>query len=508
MSCLNLKTSSDKLYDSVRRHPYLCAFICAVISMPLNALSFNDINPFGVALCIGALLCLFVLLFLKTELRLKPIVCLAFVGFLLRVAYCSYLVLPAWQHDVAYISSDYTTHGGYIMTIFEGRFPDSYDGQFYHPPLHHFISAAWLKIQAFFGIGLEAAIENLQILTLFYSSCCMISAYKIGRLLGLKAFGVTVCTAVIALHPSFFILASSINNDILCIALMLASVLCALKWYFEPTFANILKTAFSIGFAMMTKLSGAYVAFPIAFLFAVALIRSLMKKHTVAPKCLALQFLSFGAICFPLGLWWGIRNKMLFDIPLTYVPRLDDIEFLDISGHTVFERLFDFSNYQNAFSASGWIPFCNGVTLDYNIPLAMFKTSLFGEYSLGWGIPVCEFLAVLLLIMAVVLAVGAFISMIFFTVRSYVKKDESRIFDTFFVILYTAIVALYVKFCFDFPQNCTMDFRYIVPVLLVAGFYLGRLCDAKNKPCKYITAFCTFAFCFCSGVFYILGAVL
>ena len=60
--------------------------------------------------------------------------------------------------------------------------------QNYHPPLHYILCAAWLKLQTLLGgEGFYAcAVENIQILTLFYSSAAMLVSRSLFRLLGLN----------------------------------------------------------------------------------------------------------------------------------------------------------------------------------------------------------------------------------------------------------------------------------------------------------------------------------
>ena len=99
--------------------------------------------------------------------------------------------------------------------------------QNYHPPLHYLISAAWLKVQTLLA-GSEfyaCAVENIQILTLFYSSAAMLVSRSLFRLLGLKGRGLVAAMAVVAFHPSFIILSGSVNNDMLSVLFSLLSVL-------------------------------------------------------------------------------------------------------------------------------------------------------------------------------------------------------------------------------------------------------------------------------------------
>lgn len=508
-----IKNTSDRLYRFIISHPYLSAFIACASLIGINISSRARIPIIFIIISVISLifLCITsVLLIIRTPKEKKLLVFVILCGFFIRIVYILSTNVLNWQHDVAGFTDEYRGHGAYIYHLYNGSFPkiDTSDtGQFYHPPLHHIIAALWVRVQTILQFGFNSACENIQLLSAFYSCACMITSYKIARVIGMKYSAACICVSLVALHPSFFMLASSVNNDILSVSLMFTALLWALRWYNSQSLSSIIMTAVSVGGAMMAKLSGAYVAFPIAFLFAVSLVIALTKKHNTSLPTLLKQYSVFAVICIPLGLWWQIRSNILYGLPLTYVPRLDGIKFLDISGHTVFERLFDLSNFSTPFTQSGWYVYNEGVTLDWNIPLAMFKTSLFGEYTLGQKSAVCTFLAWMLFTISVILAAICFVLMIFVTVRSLYKKCKKSIYDIAFVIFYAVTVALYVKFCFDYPQNCTMDFRYIVPTLLVSGIFLGRYNEYGNKYIKLSANAVCAAFCVSSALFYVLGVI-
>ena len=142
--------------------------------------------------------------------------------------------------------------------------------QFYHPPLHHMISALWLWLsEHVFGISNAAAQESLQTLSLFYAMAIVITAYRILRHFRLEGIALYVPLAVVAFHPSFILFSGSINNDALSVVFILGAVLWTLKWYEKQTWEGIVKIALCIGLGMMTKLSAAMVAIPVAAVFLV-----------------------------------------------------------------------------------------------------------------------------------------------------------------------------------------------------------------------------------------------
>ena len=180
-----------------------------------------------------------------------------------------------------------------------------------------------------------------------------------------------------------------------------------------------------------------------------------------------------------------------------YVPLLGSASNNQYVGNfTKWQRLFDFSNFRDVLSASGDFvryqyeaynkanPTEIPKRIDYNIPLAATKTALYGEYTLGWGNIVCESVAIIMYYSSVVLAVCSLVAMVYFTAKVFVSKravtEEQRtqnVFVIFLTAFYCTMVPLYVKFCFDYPHNCTMDFRYIVPTLVITGLFAGMAAD-------------------------------
>ena len=94
-----------------------------------------------------------------------------------------------------------------------------------------------------------------------------ILSYKIFKEFSLKRWGLLIPFAIVCFHPSLILLSGSINNDMLCLTFMMASILMAIRWYKNPRIRTILPVALCIGLAMMSKFSGALVAPAVAFLF-------------------------------------------------------------------------------------------------------------------------------------------------------------------------------------------------------------------------------------------------
>ena len=146
----------------------------------------------------------------------KIILAVIIIGIILRIIYIAYTPITKRQHDM----EEEVGHLAYIETIYEtGKLPEHNKWQFYQQPLHHIISAGWLKLAEVFGIGLENAEESLQILTAIYSSVIIVISYFILKDLGIDDKLKLLVITIIAVHPTFIILSGSINNDILTIML-------------------------------------------------------------------------------------------------------------------------------------------------------------------------------------------------------------------------------------------------------------------------------------------------
>ena len=71
-------------------------------------------------------------------------------------------------------------HINYIMQLYTyNSLPNKIIGQFYHPPLHHFIMSSWLKIADNISNISSFKFESMQFITLIYSSIILIFLYKI-----------------------------------------------------------------------------------------------------------------------------------------------------------------------------------------------------------------------------------------------------------------------------------------------------------------------------------------
>lgn len=400
---------------------------------------------------------------------------LLFMGmsFLLKFYYVFYTSVYERQHDVGYFDGD-KGHTGYIeYLLFHHSLPD-FDPrerwQFYHPPLHHAISALWIDLsENLLGVGHDPARESLQTLTLFYAMVILITAYRILRHFKLQGMGLYAPLLLIAFHPSFTLFSGSINNDILSVAFIFGAVLCTLQWYDNPTMKSILKIALCVGLGMMTKLSAALVAIPIAVVFLVVLVQKLRRREW---NILG-QYGAFAAVCVPLGLWYPIRNLVRFDVPLTYVQELRTGLRQYIGDQSFSSRITDFSPKQFHSVFEQWLQQDGSGYNEYNPMIALLKNALFGEYinesTLAYR-QAAILLAEIFFWLNVLIAAGALVCMIVLCFR---KCAMNRMQKIFFVSFYLVMMVNFYYLAASSPFTCSMNFRYIMPTILIGALFFG-----------------------------------
>ncbi len=420
-------------------------------------------------------------------------------GIILRFVYTLYTSSGDRQHDVGFWNFTWG-HANYIEYWYKNglKLPD-FDvrsiWQYYHPPLHHMLMAVMLKILTFFKMDYGTACQALQFLPFLYSSLTIVVCYKIFRLINLKNLPLLISMAIICFHPTFVIMGGFFNNDMLCVLFMMMSIMFALKWYRKPTLLNIIPIALSVGLGMMTKLSAWMVAPAIAVLFIYVFVKNIKSWS----KYLG-QFAVFGCICAPLGLWWQVRNLILFNVPLTYVPLLSDTDPQFCGNLAPAKRLLDFGNGQlnyvyDAFTSYG-APYN-----EYNPTLGLIKTALFDEGHNGitsTTFPQIAITGPILFWVGTVLAVLC--AAAFFVTMLSKKTELDKITRSFFLIFAITLLVSYYSFCFQFPFTCTMNIRYCVPLIPMFAMGLGLLLrrfsgkSAKEKLLRYssyalVTAF-------------------
>lgn len=410
--------------------------------------------------------------------------------FAARLWYVEDISIVKNQHDTSRFDKEGNYgHTGYIMYLLEENQLPDFDvrgkSQFYHPPLHHYTCAQVLKLQLYFGVDFADACENLQYLTLFYSMVALFAVWQILRALKVGFFPTIAALTVIGFHPTSFLLAGSINNDCMSLMFVLLAVWVTILWTQKPTFVRIVALAFCIGLAMAAKLAAGVVAPAVALVFLYKLIMGIREGKSY--KRLLVQFAVFGVICIPLGIGWQVRNYVMYGVPLLYVPKLSVKADQYLGMYSAAERFFDWKSLADF----GVYPMRTGVQgatyFEHCIPLALLKMALFGEYSVWKDIPSYDVAGNLCFVLQAILILLSFVGVILAVVR-FIKRCKARepitakwVSLIFLLIYAVTMLYSYATFCFSYPHFCSMDFRYVVPLLMVGCVFLAYYLHALHK---------------------------
>lgn len=490
----------DKMSLSVGAKTWLGLFLGGLAAWVL--LAYQNTSPVLIAVAGFSILTMALCWLLAKDAanEEKWVLLILAAGFLLKLIYVIYTGVGTRQHDVHSFAEDPNGHAGYIKYLYTyGRLPD-FDPreqfQFYHPPLHHILAAIWVKLNQFLGEPLEQCWKNIQVLTLFYSSACMILMYRILKELEFRGLALLLSLLVFCFHPYFIFLAGSVNNDTLAILFMMLAMLYTIRWSKRPTYKNIIILALAFGLGMSAKLSAAYLAPATALVFLWKLLRT--KERLWG------QFAIFALICLPLGLWWYIRCYALFGLPFGYVPSLS-VESSQYLGdrYTLLDRLFDFSpeQFSSLYISYGHY---NLPYLEHNVFIALLKSSVFEEQTLSqYNAQILP--ASFLLFYSNLVLVGL---SLYGMVRGLVCRRgrfgaEVRLT---LLVTYGIVFLAFISFCLAYPHVCTQSFRYMVPTLFVGVVGLGSVLEYGGVWLKRILTAAAIVFCFSSlAQFLLLG---
>lgn len=434
-------------------------------------------------------------------------------GVLLRLYYIlATPVIQSRQYDLGSAVPEegiFTGHLGYIFYLFTMKGLPDFDPrevyQFFHPPLHHTVSALWMGVVSLFTDNRDLWMEWLQVLPFLYSVLMLFVIRQICREFKLRGKALCFVMLVVSFHPSLIFMAGSINNDCLALLFQFATIWLALRWYRDRSLWNILGIALSISLGMLTKLSVGMFAIPVAFLFLYVLItewQAAVKQNGSAgngmwsffPIKRFWQYLVFGIVCVPIGLSWAVRCLLRFGMPLTYVNHLPAESWQYVGNYSLLERFFipnPIAFLRNL--AHGSLGFGE------NVWVQLFRTAALGECDLStfplWG----KIVALLMITVAFVLAVWAFVLLI--RVFVFGKQKDFPILDMgkrcFWLLGYAVLLISYLNFCYNFPHQCTMNFRYMVPTVLypalAAGLAMQRTesSDLSGKTAAFGKKWCT-----------------
>ena len=402
---------------------------------------------------------------------------LLLLGFVFKIIYAAQVGYNYSPHDLGELSTD--GHLGYIQHLYLNKsLPDTCAGQFYHPPLFHIIGAAVLAVHHVTE-NYMVAFESLQLINMLFAEIGVIYGYRILRKIGNNDWFLVIATAFLSFCPAFYIIGAELNNDCLSTMFLIMALYYTLCWREKRDIFTVLKIALCIGLGMLTKTNAVLIAFAVGLIFLYTLIEDRREW-----KRYILQFIPFGVVCVPLGLGWNIYRLFKFHLPLTYVLRLDhylqyvgDVSPLSRLGLPTFEQLTS--------SSIDW----DKPAEFSNIWGQTFLTMNFDEGILSLEGKLENILGISLLWISIILSILLLITLFRALFSTKIELSLKILFPINFLI----IIVNYVKFAFDYPHICTMNFRYIVilQVLLMGSAVICRKKQLVGKCFNVGIGVCT-----------------
>lgn len=431
-------------------------------------------------------------------------------------------------------------HWAIIYDIYDGNFPGvDLTNQYYQPKLYHAAVAYFMKFNSFFMphfAGSETIVPNVAESTHFVNFTLfdytafetariflalqgiitLYFAYKVIVELNLSKRTSIIGGLILFFTPVFWFISAYKNNDSLSLLFSFAALFAALRYHKTHSYLPLVLTAVCIGLGMETKLSTVVVAFPIAAIFLIDLIKLFRNdgKWVKADKSALIKFIIqmavFAAIVFPLGLFFEIYAKVKYDRPIAYVWDLvgeygtSYFMYIDPEIYNPFVRLFLFPSPDLFWNMSN-IRYMGGTynynpamyewgTIDFNCWTAFIKTGLFSEVGLGatqqsFGdyqslflmfTGIAYALAILTGILFVIGGIILTVSKIIDLVKGNGDLEKDFVFY-FLAVVFLSSAISYMAFCMRYPVGCTMNARYAMLLYLPIGLTVGALFDFFAK---------------------------
>jgi len=436
--------------------------------------------------------------------------CIMGVGGLLRFFYVLFSTIYERQYDIGMIDLDagHTVSGGhlaYIQYLYHNwHLPDMDPTtvyQFHHPPLHHYVCAAWMKLCSVFIKNTDILEESIQAVPFLCSLLILWVLYLIVKQFVLTDRAKLFVMALFCVHPSLILLSGSVNNDCMALLFTLLTVYTTMVWCRTKTLVSLMGIALSIALGMCTKQNVAEMAFPVAAVFLYELIKE-WKKSGFPAKRIG-HFAVFGLVSIPLGMSFYVRNLIKYNTPLVWVYELAEDSW-QYTGHIpVINRFLWPVPTELVDNLTHFRIGCG-----YNVWMQIIRTSVLGEWDMdGVGRSV-KLLAVVLMLLGALLAawaLAAFVDVFVLRCKKYSIAMPIRIL---FLGGYVVNMLFYLVFAYRYPQECSMHFRYIEITLLFPAVALGFWLQGTDKTwMRWGAGLLLAAFAVCSACMTIVWGV-
>ncbi|GEM_PF-3103083 len=392
-----------------------------------------------------------------------------------------------FQNDLGHFADDGYGHLGYIHLLYKGANilkinPLGHD-QLYHPPLYHFLAAVYLRFQNLIGYRLsDMAPDVIQTFSLFISFLTTLYLMKIMRKLGADDWGCILGLGCLTVIHYINQSAGTLNNDGLLVLLCIMSIYYCLVWMNNRDWKGIILCGLTIGLAMMTKLSAVALAIPMAVAFLIVLFKDRKKR-----KKDIMQYLCFGIVSLPLGLWHPLYFLFKFNKPLNYCPRTTISSMMIYYGK--WDYLFNFDGCFDSINPNLTSEISTYV--EHNIPVSILKHAVVGEgfvYDLTW---INERFAYFNYNIMWILAVMMVIAGICFIV----SKKQSLEVKILIMGTILSFLAFLVKFAWEYPYTCTIHIRYVLTSVMLGVGIVGLLFSDGKKWQQMVIKILFMVFC-------------
>lgn len=432
------------------------------------------------------------------------IIAIMAAGIIMRIGYMLYTPCNIRQHDLWGFDADAGGHAAYILNLMQyHRLPLSNKLQFYQQPFFYIAGSLMsFVVNSILNTSSAYELADAARTAACTASCLMLPASDaLCRECGIGGRGRVISTALVACSPVFYMTAGMLTPDSLSTLLMVLAVLYTIKWSNDCSWKNTVLLAVIYGLGVMTKVSVGVIALFTAVVFVIMLVKT-VKTDAKQWKMLMLRYIVFGLISLPLGLWYSVRNYRMFGQPLEYVPDIGGSRSKLYTGdRSIAARIFTFS-IDNIMKG----PYAD-VFNDYNAPAYYLKSSLFGEYR--YEVP--AIIPAILLFAALFITFIAVVAVIYQLIHLKNKSNAYYAVPVVSVLMYASVTYFYMKY----PYGCSMDYRYMGLLSVMAGAALGRMCENtieirfRNivmntcKLNKYIVFMLT-VFCLASVIMYVM----
>lgn len=449
-------------------------FISFIVSLCFLYYLKTIFEPNHLFIVISTIFCISCMIILKYLKLYTPKVGAVFSLILITAILIGYnCYSPYWsrQHDSrSFYSPENGGHFGYIGYIFNNKSlpTGSPIGVwcFYNPPLFYIISAITMEIVVAIKDSVDIGFEIIQCLSMIYTIIFNIYVYRILKEIGIKKSIIPVLIFV-GLSPAMVIMSGSINNDILSIALSTMAIYYTIIWYKDDSLKTLLKIALTISLAIMTKISAALIAVAIAIVFLVKVAKN--KNNFII---YLRHFTIFALLALPIGLWFPIKNLVLYDVPITYVQSVDESNSANVSKYSIFDRFFKINdNHLETINID-----MSEKNAEYNLYTTTLKSFIIDEHIDYEENKILKIVIPAIFYVSIIISIAYLISIIY----ALMKRKKLNNWLYFFLLIGILQIGSYIKFCFDFPFTFTMNFRYIIPTLITYSAITGMVSD-KNK---------------------------